>query len=70
MIARSSSSFFSPASMVGDGSANLRFSCRCRFPGAFMRVPRTECIQHRVIALAGIGGQSIQKIAESDQRLN
>ncbi len=35
-----------------------------------MRVPRTECIQHRVIALAGIGGQGVQKIAESDQRLN
>jgi hypothetical protein len=39
MIARSSSSFFSPATTVGDGSANPRFSCRCRFPGAFMRVP-------------------------------
>ncbi len=70
MIARSSSSFFSPATIVGAGSPNLRFSCRCRLPGAFMRVPRAECIQHRVIALVSMHGEGVQKIAKSVQCLN
>ncbi len=70
MIARSSSSFFSSAITVGDAFVNLRFSCRCRFSGAFMRIPLAECIQQRLIALSSIAGQGVQNIAKLVQCLN